>query len=173
MNSSYEMLLSRRTVRSFKSDAIPDETMNRIVLAGKYAPSAMGMQNRHFTVIQNQDLLKEIVSATIKNGGKFAPGHTPFYNAPVAVVLSAPEDFKYNREDAACAIQNMMLAAYTFHIGSCYICSVLPGLCDESVLKKLHLPQNYRPYGCVSLGCPAADAPEPKERRTDDISWIR
>lgn len=173
MNSSYEMLLNRRTIRSFQSDAIPDAIMEQIILAGKYAPSAMGMQNRHFTIIQNQTLLSDIVAATEKHGGKFAPGHIPFYNAPDVVVLSAPKDFKYNREDAACAIQNLMLAAFTLGIGSCYICSVLPGLCDETILKKLNLPQNYMPYGCVSLGYPAVKASKPKARRTDDVSRIR
>lgn len=173
MNAPYEMLLKRRTIRSFQSKAIPDETLNQILLAGKFAPSAMGMQNRHFTVIQNQKLLDDIVAATVKNGGKFSPGHIPFYGAPDIVVLSAPKDFKYNREDCACAIQNLMLAAYALDIGSCYICSVLPGLCDNVILEQLNLPQNYVPCGCVSLGYPAVEAGEPKERRSGDISWIR
>lgn len=41
MNESYEMLLKRRAIRAFKPDAIPEDTMNRIILAGKYAPSTM------------------------------------------------------------------------------------------------------------------------------------
>lgn len=173
MNSFYEMLLKRRTIRSFQPRAIPDETMDQILLAGRYAPSGMGLQNRHFTVVQDPGLMKEIVAATEKAGGKFVPGHTPFYGAPDVVVLSAPKDFKLNREDAACAAENLLLAAYAFGIGSCYICSVVPGLRDESILKRLNLPRNYIPFGCVALGFPAQGAPGPKARRTDDVTWIR
>lgn len=172
MNESYEMLLKRRAIRAFKPDAIPADTMNRIILAGKYAPSTMGLQNRHFTIVNNRALLEEIVSAAAKSAAKFLPGHTPFYNAPSVVVVSAPKDFKYNREDAACAIENLMLAAYSFGLGSCYICSVLPGLRDASIMEKLNLPENYVPCGCVCLGVPAVEAPQPKPRRTDDVTLI-
>ncbi len=172
MNDSYEMLLKRRTIRAFRPDAIPDETLKKILTAGKYAPSAMGMQNRHFTVIRNQDLLKDIVTATEQNGGKFRPGHTPFYGAPCVIVLSAPVSFALNREDAACALQNILLASYALGLGSCYICSVLPGLRDPAILARLSLPAGYAPYGCVSLGFPAEEAAEPKPRRTDDITFL-
>lgn len=172
MNESYELMMKRRTIRAFKNDAIADELMEQIIRAGKYAPSAMGMQNRHFTIVRSPALLGDIVAAATRNGAKFVPGHTPFYNAPDVVVVSAPRDFKYNREDAACAVQNILLAAASLGIGSCYICSVLPGLCDEAVMKELKLPGNYIPCGCVSLGWPAAEAPEPKPRRTDDVTLI-
>lgn len=172
MNDAYEILLKRRTVRSFQANAIPGDVMEKIILAGKYAPSAKGMQSRHFTVISNQALLDEIVRTTEQAGGHFLPGHTPFYHAPAVVVVSAPENFKYGREDAACAIQNILLAAWTFGVGSCYICSVLPALRRKEILSKLNLPEDYVPCGCVSLGYPAEKAPEPKPRRADDVTTI-
>ncbi len=173
MEPAYEMLLRRRTIRSFRTEAVPRQIMEEIIRAAKYAPSAMGLQNRHFTIIEDRTLMDDIVAATRRNGGKFVPGHIPFYNAPDVVVLSTPKDFSYNREDLGFAAQNLMLAAYSLGLGSCYIGSVLPGLRDEAVLGRLRLPQNYLPFAGISIGYPAQEAPEPKERRTDDVTWIR
>ncbi len=172
-NTLYESLLGRRSIRSFKPDPIPSESMEKILKAAKYAPSAMGMQNRFFTVVQDQNLLKDIVSATKKAGGGFVAGHVPFYGAPAAVVVSGPENFRFSRENTACAIMNLMLAAFSFGIGSCYICSVLPGLRDPQILSRLHLPYNYLPFGSVSLGYPAGKEPQPKRRREDDVFFLR
>ncbi len=170
---SFEMLLKRRAIRSFRTEAVPSQILEKILLAARYAPSALGLQNRHFTVVENKSLMADIVTATERHGGKFVPGHIPFYNAPDVVVLSAPADFQYNREDIGLAAQNLMLAAYALGLGSCFIGSVQPGLRDPEILKRLQLPQNYLPFAGISVGYPAGEAPEPKERRTDDVNWIR
>ncbi|HEX3039183.1 MAG TPA: nitroreductase [Caproiciproducens sp.] len=173
LNHTIEALLDRRTIRAFRTEQISEEELTDILQAARFAPSSMGMQARHFTVVQDKKLIADIVTATVKNGGKFVPGHTPFYNAPTVIVLSAPESSKYNREDAACAVMNVMLAAHAYNLGTCYICSVLCGLRDEDIMKRLRLPENYIPLGCVALGYPAENAPAPKERRTDDINYVR
>lgn len=172
MNDTYRTLLVRRTVRAFQPDKIPEETIKSLILAAQYAPTAMGLQDRHFTVVNSREVMDHILSAAVKNGASFLPGHTPFYHAPTVVVVSAPEKSKYNRENAACAIENLLLAACALGLGSCYICSVLPGLQDPVIREELKLPENYIPYGCVRLGYPAADAVEPKPRRADDVTLI-
>lgn len=173
LNHTIEALLDRRTIRAFRTEQISEEELTDILQAARFAPSSMGMQARHFTVVQDKKLIADMVSATVKSGGKFVPGHTPFYNAPTVIILSAPEQSKYNREDAACAIMNVMLAAHAYNLGTCYICSVLLGLRDKDIRKRLRLPENYIPLGCVALGYPAENAPAPKERRTDDVNYIR
>ena len=172
MNEFLELLLARRTVRAFQSEAISQEKLDEILTAAKYAPSAMGLQTRHFTVVRNQELLKKIVAATQNHGGKFVPGHVPFYDAPAVIVLSAPSAFALNREDCACAAMNIMLAAQAQGLASCYICSVIPGLNDEEIRKELKLPDQYVALGCVCIGLADGEIPEPKERRTDDITYI-
>lgn len=173
MDQTLKIINGRRTVRSFLPKQVPDEILSEILLAGRYAPSAMGLQERHFTVIQDKNLMREIVTASIKNGGTFAPSHIPFYNAPTVIVLSAPRSAKYNREDAACSIMNILDAAWSVGLGTCYICSLNPGLKDPKIMEKLLLPEDYIPCGCVCLGYPDGKIPEPKERRTDDITYVR
>jgi len=173
LNHTIEALLDRRSIRAYRPEQISEEELTDILETARFSPSAMGLQARHFTVIQNKQLIADIVTATIRNGGEFLPGHIPFYNAPTVIILSAPQSAKYGREDAACAIMGLMLAAHAYSLGSCYICSVLAGLRDEDMMQKLKLPQNYVPFGCISVGYPSEHAAEPKERRTDDTSYIR
>jgi len=173
LNHTIEALLDRRAVRAYRPEQISEEELTDILLAAKFAPSTMGMQARHFTVIQNKQLLADIVSVAVENGAKFVPGHVPFYSAPTVIVLSAPESAKYNRVDCSCAIMNIMLAAQAYGLGSCYICSVNDGLRDERIMKRLKLPDQCIPFGCVTVGYPSENAPAPKERRDDDISYVR
>ena len=59
-NDVIDGLLARRSVRSYQPDLISDEELDSLLTAARYAPSAMGRQERHFTVVTNKTLLKEI-----------------------------------------------------------------------------------------------------------------
>ena len=173
LNHTIEALLDRRSIRAYRSEQISEEELTDILQTARYAPSTKGLQLRHFTVIQNKQLIADIVTATEKNGGQFVPGHIPFYSAPTVIVLSAPESAKYGREDIACAAMNLMLSAHAYGLGTCYIGSVISGLCDEDIMKRLKLPAGYLPLGSLAVGYPREHAPAPKERRTDDTNYIR
>jgi nitroreductase len=173
MNELTEFLLTRRTVRAFQPKPVPEEVLADLLKTAKFSPSGMGLQGRHFTVIENQKLLSDIVAETVRHGGSFVPGHTPFYNAPAVLVVSAPKEFAYNREDAACAVMGFLFAAHAHGLASCYICSVLPGLNDPEILKALQLPEGYVPFGSVAFGYAEGEIPAPKARRTDDVTYLR
>lgn len=173
LNHTIEALLDRRSIRAYRQEQISEEELTDILQTARFAPSALGLQARHFTVIQNKQLIADIVTATQKNGGTFVPGHTPFYNAPTVIVVSAPEAAKYGREDAACAAMSLMLSAHAYGLGTCFIGSVICGLRDEDIMKRLKLPEDYVPLGCLAVGYPLEHAPAPKERRKDDTSYIR
>ena len=63
LNHTVEALMERRSIRSYRSEQISEEELTDVLKAGKYAPSAMGRQARHFTVIQNKGLLSDICAA--------------------------------------------------------------------------------------------------------------
>jgi nitroreductase len=173
LNHTIEALLERRSIRAFRSEQISEEELTDILHTAKFAPSTMGLQERHFTVIQNKQLITDILSAAVENGAQFEPTHHPFYNAPTVIVLSAKESSKYGREDAAFAGMNLMIAAHAYGLGTCYIASVIAGLQDEGIMKRFKLPKGYVPTGCICVGYPSEHAPSPKERRTDDVSYVR
>ena len=77
-NDTIDLLLSRRSVRAYKPDSISEEEMNSLLTAARYAPSAMGKQERFFSVVTDPKLLEEIGQAG---------GNQPFYNAPAAVIV--------------------------------------------------------------------------------------
>ena len=60
LNHTVEALMERRSIRSYRSEQISEEELTDVLKAGKYAPSAMGRQARHFTVIQNKGLLSDV-----------------------------------------------------------------------------------------------------------------
>lgn len=66
MNNVIENVLTRRSIRTFRENQISKEDLNTILIAGSYAPNAMGMQNWKFTAIQNADTLKKVNEAIRK-----------------------------------------------------------------------------------------------------------
>ncbi|WP_347460467.1 nitroreductase family protein [Clostridium sp. DMHC 10] len=60
MNEIIKAILSRRSIRKFKSEQISDDELNSILEAGKFAPSAMNQQSWHFTVIQNKEIIAKV-----------------------------------------------------------------------------------------------------------------
>ena len=173
LNHTVDSLLERRAIRAYRPEQISEEELTDILNVTKYAPSSLGMQERHFTIIQSKELIREILDSCEKHGCTYSPGHIPFYDAPTVVVISAPENGNCNREDVACATTYLMLAAHSYGIGTCYIYSTLPGLRDPEIMKKLQIPEGYCPYASISMGYPKDHAPAPKERRRDDVTYLR
>ena len=174
-NHTIDALLERRSVRAYRSEQISDEELSDVLLTARYAPSSMDQQARHMTVIQNKKLLNDVLAATQKifeqTGGGFAPGHTPFYNAPTVIVFSAPKSARFGHEDVACAIMNLMTAAHAYGLATCYIGSAV-GFGAPEIMEQLHLPQGYIPLGCVTVGYPLEMPPAAAPRRENDINYI-
>lgn len=161
-NDVIDGLLARRSVRSYQPDLISDEELDSLLTAARYAPSAMGRQERHFTVVTNKTLLKEIGDAG---------DNEPFYNAPMAVIVSVPPQNPYGHDDAACAIMNLMTAANSMGISTCYIGSAF-GAAKPDMMKKLLIPEGYAPVAAVIVGYGDGETKEAAPRRTDDITRL-
>lgn len=172
-NHTIDALLERRSIRAFRPEQISEEELADLLYTAKFAPSTMGLQERHFTVIQNKQLIQDIIAAALRNGADFGSSENPFYNAPTVIVFSAKEASSTGIEDAALAAMNLMIAAHAYGMGTCYIGSVTQGLRDKSIMERLKLPEGYLPVNCISVGYPSEHAPAPIERRTDDVSYVR
>ena len=167
LNHTVEALMERRSIRSYRSEQVSEEELTDILKTGKYAPSAMDRQARHFTVIQNKALLADIRAAMQD------ATDDPFYGAPTVIVLSAPADARFAPEDTSCAIMNLMLAAHSYGLGTCFIGCVRDVLRTPAIQSRLKLPEGYIPYSCITLGYPKEHADAPAPRRTDDVSYVR
>ncbi|MDO5131647.1 MAG: nitroreductase [Eubacteriales bacterium] len=190
-------ILTRRSTRNFKRDAVEEEKIRQILETARQAPSGGNNQTNHFLVIRNPEVqrkltamaqeafagaeitedtyasLKTAILASKKGGYEF------LYNAPVLIAVANRKDYSNNIADCACAIENMMIAANALDLGSCWINQLKwlneePGILEY--LRALGMKENERIYGAVVLGYPATDSGLPNRnlmpQKGNEITFI-
>ena len=155
--------------------------------AGSYAPSANNKQLWHFTVVQNKKLLREINNET---KGVLARSDNPFLSrignneeldifngAPTVIFISGKEAESNTVVECAAASQNMMIAAQSMEISSCYIISVSYLFDGEEAgyfLNKIGVPDGYKIYNAILFGYAKDDVmPEAAPRKEGNVNYIR
>lgn len=184
MNEVLNVIKSRRSNRNFKPEQINQESLDLILEAGIYAPTAHNDQPWHFTVIQNEDFLRYINEKTreamagadiewIKKMGS-NPAFNVTYNAPTLIIVSGRKDGVAWEADCAAAIENILLAAESLDIGSVWLGLVRYFYNQESEKEKLGIPEEFQPYYGIALGYKADVRKDfiPKRNR-DVINYIR
>ena len=111
---------SRRSIRKFKSDNIPEDILNRIIEAGTYAATGMNKQSPIIVVVTNKEIRDKLSQANCKIGG-WKEGFDPFYGAPVVLIVLADRNLTNCVYDGSLVMGNLMLAAHELGIGSCWI----------------------------------------------------
>jgi nitroreductase len=153
--SLFEVILSRRSIRSYENKEIPQEVLHQILEAGRQAPSAANRQPIRFVVVTNSEAKNELSKSLF---GKHIK------NAPTVIVGCANEESiltgKWAVVDATIALQNMVLAAWTLGIGSCWIGS----FSEEKVKKLFEIPDKWKVVALLTLGYPA-EQPKAKNRK--------
>jgi nitroreductase len=182
-NLVLDTIMKRRSVRSYKEGQIKEEDLQAILNAGIQAPSANNCQPWYFTVIQDSNFIqymneksKEIMinseDEMISNAGK---GNVNlFYNAPTLIIVSGKENEISAKVDCAAAIENMLLAAESLEIGGVWIGMLRFFISDNKEVKKLNIPDGYRPLYAVALGYKKDDITLSKGQRNKDVvGYIR
>lgn len=145
-------ILTRRSIRGFNEEPIPRESLEQILQAAIYAPSGMNRQTWQFTAITNRDKIRRLAKIIEKALGR--NGYN-FYNPAVIVLTSNERESRWAKEDNACALENMFLAAHSFGIGSVWI-NQLQDICDQeevrAYLKEVGIPDEHVVYGVAALG---------------------
>ncbi|MGB9936634.1 MAG: nitroreductase family protein [Methanobacterium sp.] len=183
MNKVVENIKNRRSIRRYKNEQIKDEELDLILESAIYAPTGHNDQPWYFTVIQNKELINEMSEECkrimsdlpiewIAKMGKAEHLHI-FYNAPTVVVVSGKEDATSPIHDCSAAIQNMMLAAESMDIGSCWIGLARFFFKNEENIKKLGIPEGYRPYHGVCLGYKESLSNKAPERNRNVVNYIK
>lgn len=186
MNQTIETILNRRSVRVYSEEQIKQEDLDLILQAGCYAPSGCNMQPWHFTVVQNKEILKTLNEETKKellksdneyfqNCGKNEK-YNIFYNSPTAIVISGEKKALVPETDCAAATENMLLAAESLDIGTCWIgfaTFLFKSERAEEFLKMLQIPEGYEPYYAISLGYKKISNPKAPQRKENTITYIK
>ena len=160
MNTIMENLITRRSCRSFLEKPIPEEQLKDILKAACYAPSARGLQTWQFTAVTDRAKIQRLASAIKETLGR--DGYN-MYDPQVIIIPSNETDSPYGKEDNACALENIFLAAHSYGIGSVWI-NQLQGICEEPLIRDIltafGIPEYHTVYGLAALGYPAVELPK-------------
>jgi len=164
----WEAIQGRRSIRSFRSDPVPEDLIRKLILeAGIWAPTGGNAQTWRFVVVTDHDLIRKVRMV--------APGILG--DPPVVIVICQDLDeaerkgSKLGRDalslmDTALAAQNIMLTAYEQGLGTCLVASFHPG----AVQKILRLPSSIVPQLLMSLGYANIKTQAPK--RNNKVVWF-
>ena len=172
MNEVIENIKNRRSCRSYLPDQVPVELIEKVVEAGTYAPTGMGMQSPIIIAVTNKEIRDQLskMNAAVMNAN-----NDPFYGAPVVLIVLANKDRKTYLYDGSTVMENMMLAASALGLGSCWIHRAKEEFETEqgkALLKSWGVEGDYEGIGHCILGYPAKTTPA-KPRKDDYVVWVK
>ena len=132
---------TKREIREYLDKSIPEEDLERILEAGRLAPSSKNSQPWHFVVIRNKDTLRKISNLT--------PTGKHIAEAPLAIAILM-DCAKLPEIDGSRATQNMVLAAWSLGIGSCWVTNFY----EDGVKELLGAPQRMKLVTVMPFGYP-------------------
>ena len=172
-NAAIENIMSRRSIRNYKQEAVPREVLDQIMECGVNAPNAINRQSWEVRIVDNPELQAQIKAAMAATGNERAEGC--FYNAPVWVFIAQDSAFPFSAYDCGLMAENMMLAANALGIGSVCLGSPVRFILDspqkDAVLEKLGFSDGYELCLCISMGYPN-EKPEAKPRDISKVKFV-
>jgi len=153
---TYDLIISRRTIRRFKPLPVPRDVLEGAVNAGRLAPSAANLQPLEFVAVDDEAVRRKIFpclrwAAYIAPAGTPGPGEEPMaYIVTLVNTAVREKGFEY---DAGAAMENMTLAAWAEGVGSCWLISVD----KEKVHAAIGAPPILKVDSVLALGYPAEE----------------
>ena len=190
-----EAIMTRRSTRKYKAEMPEKDLIEKVIEAGRYAPSGSNSQKTHFIVFTDKGILSKMAELVKAEFSKMEAGPDTYvslrnsinasktasyvfhYNAPVFIAITNKKGYGNAMADSACALENMMIAANALDLGSCWI-NQLHWL-DENdniraFMKEYGLGEDETITGGLILGYPEAGLPDRKtlERKGNPVTWV-
>ncbi|SFA70627.1 nitroreductase family protein [Selenomonas ruminantium] len=174
-----DAIMTRRSTRKFKAEAVEPENLKKIIEAGRVAPSGGNSRTNHFFVISDPAVLQELVALVEAAFAKMEVTENTYqslkaainmskkggfvftYHAPILIAVANRKGYDNNLADTAVALENMMIAANALDLATCYNNQLRWLNEDTSLLeyfRKRGLKEDERIYGGIVLGAP--DTPD-------------
>ena len=173
MNEILKCLQERRSCRSFLPKQLDEETLDAILTAGTYAASGRGRQSARIVVLQKSE---DIAALERMNAAVLgAPDAHPFFGAPTVCVVLADPEASTAVEDGALVIGNLMTAAWSLGVGSCWVHRAREEFEREEgkvLLRRWGIEGNYIGVGHCVLGYPTGEFRPVAPRKADYITKI-
>ncbi len=176
MNEVLKAIASRRSIRRFKPEQIKDDELHAILEAGLQAPSGANSQPWFFSVIQDRELIRELSDGSkremqksdvewIANFGRNEKINI-YHDAPTIIVVASRKDAITPVEDASAAVENMLIAAESLGIGSCWIGFARYNFTGPEKNSMVKIPEDCQVHFGIALGYKAEESSrEPPKRK--------
>lgn len=172
-NETIEVLLSRRSVRSYKPDQITDEELDTIITAGLYAPSGVNHQPWHFVVIQDENIRTRLGDLSKEVSGS---NYDSFFNAPTIIMVFVDKNATTPVESGSLALGNMHNAAWSLGLGACWVHfakDIFKTPNGAEFKKVLEPDDNFIIVGSLTLGYPDKPNPDASPRKENTVKYFR
>ena len=158
----FEAISKRKSVRKYKTTPVEKKAIEKIISAGSQAPSGNNVLPVEYIVVTNEKMRKKI--ANICDYGRFIA------DAPVCILVFSKET-KYYLEDGCAAVENILLAATTLGLGTCWVAG------DKKHYSRifgnlLSIPTQFKLIALIAVGYENGDLPRKKKRSlTEVLHW--
>ena len=172
MNESIKNMIERRSIRAYKPDMVKKEDIEEIVKAGTYAATGMNRQSPVIIAVTDQETRDKL---SAMNAAIMGTDTDPFYGAPVVLIVLADKSRPTYLYDGSLVMGNMMNAAHSLGLGSCWIHRAKEEFESEEgkeLLKKWGVKGDYEGIGHCVIGYVEGDYPETKPRKEDYVYYV-
>jgi nitroreductase len=167
-----EIMLSRRSVKKYKSEMPLRDDIDKIIEAGLAAASGRNMQASVIVAVTNKEIRNRL---SRDNAAVMGANADPFYGAPCVLVVLAEKTAHTYVYDGSLTLGNMMLAAHELGLGSCWIHRAKEVMAQpewQEWIRSLGLEGEYEGIGNLVVGYTDGEFPSPKERREGRVVYV-
>ena len=173
MSEVLDKIKSRRSIRKYRSDMIPQDKLEKIIEAGTYAATGMGKQSPIIIAVTNKELRDKLSAMNAKIMG--VDNMDPFYGAPAILIVLADKNWANRVYDGSLVMGNMMLAAHSLNLGSIWIHRAkeefeLPEY--QELLKEIGVEGEWEGIGHCAVGYVDGEFPKPAKRKDNRVFWV-
>lgn len=182
MKETIKDIISRRSIKKYQNRGVDKALIEDIVKAGTYAPTGRNSQSPTIIAVTNKELRDRLSDLNLsiirsKQLTTSSGEADPFYGAPVVLVVLARKDVPTRVYDGSLVMENMMLAAHSLGLGSCWIHRAKEMFETEEgkqILRELGIEDELEGIGNCIIGYAADDAVKPqKARKSDYVIWAK
>ena len=173
-----DLMMSRRSIRAYKEEAVSRETLNEILRCGINAPNGRNLQSYEIRIVDSPELIKAMTEAVVKDMPEVAKRpefKNIFVNAPGVIFIAYDTRYDFAQVDCGLLGENIILAAWARGIGTCCLGSsarfLLQSPSAKPYLDRLNFSEGFELLYCIGYGYPD-ETPEAKPRKESMIQFI-
>jgi nitroreductase len=163
-----EAIKERRSIRSFTDENVSEETVEQLIEAARWAPSAGNIQPLELVVVRNIEVKRKLTAAALNQ--QLIQKASVVFVVCTDMVRSrmgygSRGEKLYSIQDTAAATENILLVAQELGLATCWI----GAFHEKEVAEAINAPKNTKPVAIIPVGYPAVRPPAPEKRAVNEI----